>query len=258
MDSRCTVVFFDEIDALGQSRGSEESQDGSGCTRRILAELLIQLTSLSQDKSSIDQDDYDSDCDSDSENAFPVANQNQSATENGRVVIVAATNRPEDCDPALLRRFSIRVRVGEPSTRDRKKIFSKFLPDFEHTVTKSQLGELAASTEGWSGSDIESMIREAAMAPVRECLRATALSRRALRKQEQRGGDVSGQELRTTPRINPEQQFREQLLQGFRTLRPVTLNDFENAIAFVVGKNGNRGNLQKQVDHYDSSDSEED
>lgn len=187
MESKCTVVFFDEIDALGRSRVDEgssgESQSGGDhSSRRVLAELLIQMTALSNaangeedSESDEEEEDYDGYCD----DSFTCQSTLSTARSDGfgrrttqirntgddsmnnkvqvvkpRVIVVAATNRPEDCDPALLRRFAVRVLVGLPTRKDRKKIIKRLLLDVDHTLTSAQLDELAVATEGWSGSDL--------------------------------------------------------------------------------------------------------
>jgi SpoVK/Ycf46/Vps4 family AAA+-type ATPase len=187
MESKCTVVFFDEIDALGRSRVDEgsggESQSGGGdhSSRRVLAELLIQMTALSNaaingeedSESDEEEDDYDGYCDDSftcqstlstagSDGFGRRTTQARNTNDDGmnkvqvkpRVIVVAATNRPEDCDPALLRRFAVRVLVGLPTRKDRKKIIKRLLLDVDHTLTGAQLDELAVATEGWSGSDL--------------------------------------------------------------------------------------------------------
>eukprot|EP00592_Proboscia_alata_P003912 CAMPEP_0194373310 /NCGR_PEP_ID=MMETSP0174-20130528/21735_1 /TAXON_ID=216777 /ORGANISM="Proboscia alata, Strain PI-D3" /LENGTH=341 /DNA_ID=CAMNT_0039152301 /DNA_START=126 /DNA_END=1147 /DNA_ORIENTATION=- len=69
VESRCAVIFFDEIDALGQSRGSgaggghDSADGGESGGRRLLAELLIQMTKLSNSDESSDDEDY-FECDS--------------------------------------------------------------------------------------------------------------------------------------------------------------------------------------------------
>lgn len=185
MESRCTVVFFDEIDALGRSRvderggGGESQSAGDHSSRRVLAELLIQMTALSNmnndegdcGESEEENGDYDGYCD---DNSFACQSTLSNAGSEGfglarsrseddgddkvrakaRVIVVAATNRPEDCDPALLRRFAVRVLVGLPTKKDRKKIVKRLLKDVDHNVTADQLDELADATEGWSGSDL--------------------------------------------------------------------------------------------------------
>lgn len=168
-----------------------------------------------------------------------------------RVIVVAATNRPEDCDPALLRRFAVRVLVGLPTKRDRKKIISRLLKDVNHSITKKQLESLALSTEGWSGSDLESMTRESAMAPVRETLRAAAILKKKASKNQQSG--VGSKETNDTTEAT-----RESLLNGFRNLRPVSCRDFEDGIAFFLGDAESAFHFGERHSHYDSSDSSED
>jgi SpoVK/Ycf46/Vps4 family AAA+-type ATPase len=186
MESKCTVIFFDEIDALGRSRvdegnGGESKSGGDHSSRRVLAELLIQMTDLSSMNGEDDggesecDEDYDGYCDDSSfacqstlsgsevvvachdgnlNERAQALNAGDKVRTTPRVIVIAATNRPEDCDPALLRRFAVRVLVGLPTKRDRKKIIKRLLKDVDHTVTADQLDELADATEGWSGSDL--------------------------------------------------------------------------------------------------------
>ena len=76
-----------------------------------------------------------------------------------RVIVIAATNRPEDCDPALLRRFAVRVLIGLPTQRDRKRMVRRLLLNIDHNITSKELDDIAIATEGWSGSDLESLSR---------------------------------------------------------------------------------------------------
>ena len=363
MESNCAVLFFDEIDALGQSRGDEgggsTSSGGNHSSRRLLAELLIQMTRNfngdSDDSSSgsdTDESDIEDECEvkgglEDSEQAdmssyLPVpkeaaesppalsifggvtaisttdyGSKNQecsccqeeakvrnpqpispvpptsiltgkkncnntphprssataqcnlhvksSASLNGidklqdkqskpRVLIIAATNRPEDCDPALLRRFAVRVHVGLPPHRDRKRIVARLLSDIEHTITSNQLREIATATDSWSGSDLESLTREAAMAPIRECLRIAAVLRSKAKRCEQHSGAKSAQENQQRPSTAEDENAaaREKLLSGFRNLRSVTMEDFDNAISFLMGTE----QIQEKTQvHYDSNSS---
>lgn len=261
LESKCAVVFFDEIDALGQSRADRGSGEGEGCSRRVLAELLMQFNSIA------DQNDRRSERHSSVEDDNDGASsQCSSSLVAGvrRVIIVAATNRPEDCDGALLRRFGIRLNVGPPTKRDRKKMLLHHLSDIENTVSQEHLNDIVNVTQGWSGSDIESMTREAAMAPVRECLRAAAVWRKRAANQQQCGGDVSGQEDPPAQPPDPDMEARNLLLSGFQKLRPVTIQDFERAVNFFLGgeeqqqRKASLGSRTKSSDkHYDSSSSEE-
>ena len=186
-----------------------------------------------------------------------VDNQQQNQPKP-RVIIVAATNRPEDCDPALLRRFAVRVLVGLPTKKDRKKIIKRLLSDVEHGITSSQLNELATSTDGWSGSDLESMTREAVMAPIRECLRSAAIAKRKASKlATQKSGDAVDSTQKTDEQKKADDATRDSLLNNFRNLRPVSCNDFEDGIAFFLGAEDFGSPTDKQAHHYDSSSSSE-
>ena len=332
MESKCAVVFFDEIDALGRSRVDEDSggkisqAGGDNSSRRVLAELLIQMTELSHDNEEEDdggEEEYhvgtgEYDCDEADGDSFsgrstlststgifvdqrndigngnimlhppsnalgtqvsaddeqheevftPIRSDGDDTAQlqqpKPRVIVVAATNRPEDCDPALLRRFAVRVLVGLPTRKDRKKIIRRLLSDVEHNITSHQLNELALATEGWSGSDLESMTREAVMAPVRECLRAAAVLKKKANKRatmQTRSGVDSAPQQTDEQKKAEEAQYnatRESLLNGFRNLRQVSSKDFEDGIAFFLGDQdsfGCYGNLKQA--HYDSSSSSE-
>ena len=329
MESKCAVIFFDEIDALGRSRVDEDSgkmsqAGGDNSSRRVLAELLIQMTELSHDNEEEDdggeeEEGYDNvgtggycdDADGDSfsgrstlststgifvdqrndnggsimqplSNALgtqvsaddeqhevftPTRSDGDGNTQlqqpKPRVIVVAATNRPEDCDPALLRRFAVRVLVGLPTRKDRKKIIRRLLSDVEHSITSPQLNELALATEGWSGSDLEHVTREAVMAPVRECLRAAAVLKKKASKEvtmQKRSGVDSAQKIGEQKKAEEAQHnaTRESLLNGFRNLRAVSSKDFEDGIAFFLGDQdsfGCYGNVKQA--HYDSSSSSE-
>lgn len=366
MESRCAVVFFDEIDALGMSRESGSSPGGSlspgpscgsdhgggaggmdTCSRRVLAELLIQLTrvndlngNLTMDEigEHIDETDVMSDTEIDhgdvsklyySKHPFAAPREedgvspfdriddeigatgdNCSKATGGdeikcseprdtiecnvetfgeaelgegkqevRIIVVAATNRPEDCDNALIRRFSVRAKVGLPVERDRMRIVKRFLEGIEHTLSKADFRSLASATDEWSGSDLESLTRDAVMAPVRECIRSAALlKRRTPELRRQRGPELSlrpGQASRNCVddggnswwiNRSPKSQ---RLLQEFQNLRPVTFQDFMDALAIWMShrnfgpgspetKLSFRQNQHKQSNvHYDSSSDED-
>ena len=268
IESKCAVIFFDEIDALGRSRTDDESgkmshAGGDNSARRVLAELLIQMTALNDNEIGIGnevdvEEEYDGYCDDD---GYSFSGRSTITIESKpRIIVVAATNRPEDCDPALLRRFAVRVLIGLPSRKDRKKIIKRLLVDVEHSITSVQLDELALATEGWSGSDLESMTREAVMAPIRECLRAIAVLKRkecrvASLQSQQRSGDDSSQKKQSATHSTSTP--REALLNSFRNLRPVSNLDFEDGIAFFLGEAAFGINNNKNT-HYDSSSSSED
>jgi SpoVK/Ycf46/Vps4 family AAA+-type ATPase len=120
--------------------------------------------------------------------------------DNARIIVLGATNLPNALDPAVLRRLPKRYAVGLPTAIQRHKIFSILLkkaslaPDFS-------IDRLVAATEGYSGSDIKEMCRNAAMVPLREYLK------------------VHGQEL------------EQRRVGKGPELRPLTTNDFLTDIA---------------------------
>ena len=127
------VLFIDEIDALCLGRSSADDP----ANRRLLAELLLQISAL--------------------------------GSADG-VAVVAATNREGDLDEALLRRFPSRIFVGLPPARERAGLLAHFLRGLPQALSAADLERVAQRTEGWSGSDIETLCRDAAMEPLREVL----------------------------------------------------------------------------------------
>ena len=128
------VVFFDEIDAIAPKRGLR--MDTSGVTDRIVNQLLTEMDGIEK-------------------------------LEN--VVVIAATNRPDILDPALLRpgRFDRIIYVPPPDAESRYEIFkvhTRKMPLAENV----DLHRLAEMTEGYTGADIEAVCREAAMIALRE------------------------------------------------------------------------------------------
>ncbi|MBS3056157.1 MAG: CDC48 family AAA ATPase [Candidatus Aenigmarchaeota archaeon] len=128
-----SIIFFDEVDALAPRRS--QSRD-SGVTERVVAQILTEMSGL--------QDLKD-------------------------VVIVAATNRPDILDPALLRpgRFDRQILVSSPDKDTRLKIFKVHTRNTP-LASDVNLEKLAERTENYTGADIEALIREAAMSVIRE------------------------------------------------------------------------------------------
>jgi len=126
-----SIVFFDELDAIAASRG-----DGHEVTERVVSQLLTELDGMQ---------------------------------ENPNLVVLAATNRKDQIDPALLRpgRLDTHVFVGEPDLDAREKILAV------HTQGKPladdvDVNELAAELEGYTGADLEALVRDASMRAIRE------------------------------------------------------------------------------------------
>lgn len=103
-----------------------------------------------------------------------------------RILVLGATNRPGDIDPAILRRMPKRFAVALPDTEQRFKILSLMLKDTKLDPNLA-LRVLASQTMGFSGSDLRELCRNAAMVPVRECMRAMEHDEEALTKVEKEG-----------------------------------------------------------------------
>ncbi|RVW45942.1 Cell division cycle protein 48-like [Vitis vinifera] len=114
------IVFLDEVDSFAVSRSREMHE----ATRRILSVILRQIDGFEQDK---------------------------------KVVVIAATNRKQDLDPALMSRFDSMITFGLPDNHDRQKIAAQFA---KH-LTESELVEFATATEGMSGRDIRDICQQA-------------------------------------------------------------------------------------------------
>ena len=128
-----TILFFDEIDALVPKRHSENSDNK--VSDRLVNQMLTEMDGLE--------------------------------TLND-VVIVAATNRPDMLDPALLRqgRFDRIILTSIPDAKGRKRIFDIYTEGMP--IAKDvKIAELAEKTEGYVGADIEGVCREAAMIALR-------------------------------------------------------------------------------------------
>ncbi|MQL82926.1 hypothetical protein Taro_015397 [Colocasia esculenta] len=130
-----STIFLDEIDAIISQRGEARSEHEA--SRRLKTELLIQMDGLTR--------------------------------TNELVFVLAATNLPWELDAAMLRRLEKRILVPLPEPEARRAMFEELLP--------SAPGEdmipydlLAGSTEGYSGSDIRLVCKEAAMQPLRRLM----------------------------------------------------------------------------------------
>ncbi|XP_075638576.1 calmodulin-interacting protein 111 isoform X4 [Castanea sativa] len=138
-----SIIFFDEIDGLAVIRGKES--DGISVSDRVMSQLLVELDGLHQ---RVD------------------------------VTVIAATNRPDKIDPALLRpgRFDRLLYVGPPNKTDREEIFRIHLRKIPCSADIS-INELASLTEGFTGADISLICREAAVAAIeQECLNASEIT----------------------------------------------------------------------------------
>lgn len=110
-----SLLFFDELDAFSLDRGQTDDPGA----RRLLSELLIQLSALQRDD---------------------------------HVIVIAATNRIADIDPAVLRRFEKTIEVPLPTAEERGQMIVAMLRGVACDMEEDDLGSIAEATEGWSGS----------------------------------------------------------------------------------------------------------
>lgn len=81
---------------------------------------------------------------------------------------MGATNRPGDLDEAARRRLVKRIYVPLPNNDTRYKMIEHLLQKQKHNLTPSQIAQIANWTEGYSGSDLSALLKDAAFGPVRE------------------------------------------------------------------------------------------
>jgi cell division protease FtsH len=139
------IVFIDEIDAIGQSRGGAMRMGGNDEREQTLNQLLAEIDGFHTEK-------------------------------DKPVIIMAATNRPEVLDPALLRagRFDRQITVSAPDLIGRQQILRihsrkiQLAPDFD-------LDRAARITPGFSGADLENVMNEAALLAARRNANAVTM-----------------------------------------------------------------------------------
>lgn len=135
-----STIFFDEIDSLCSSRGSDSEHEAS---RRVKSEILTQMDGIVTDDGS--------------------------EGENKNVMVLGATNFPWDLDEALRRRLEKRVYIPLPDFAGRRQLFEINLRDVDVTQD-CQFEPLAEATAGFSGSDITTLCRDAAMMSMRRAI----------------------------------------------------------------------------------------
>ncbi|MEJ5327647.1 MAG: CDC48 family AAA ATPase [Candidatus Bathyarchaeia archaeon] len=177
------VIFLDEIDSLAPRRGLGFSD--SGVTERVISQLLTEMDGI-------------------------VTLQD--------IVVIAATNRPDMVDSAVLRpgRFDRLIYVPEPDEKSRLQIFTIYTKGMP-LAKDVDLNQLAAATKYYSGADIESLCREAAMHALR----------RDINVQEVTMKDFQDAMKEVGPTITPDMEkwyksFMQQVRQVQKPATPVT------------------------------------
>ncbi|XP_072979034.1 ATPase family AAA domain-containing protein FIGL1 [Typha angustifolia] len=159
------VIFVDEIDSLLSQRKSEGEHESS---RRLKTQFLIEM------------EGFDS--------------------GNEQILLIGATNRPQELDEAARRRLTKRLYIPLPSSEARAWIIRNLLEkDGLFRLSEDDTVAICKLTEGYSGSDMKNLVKDASMGPLREALQQ-GIEITKLRKED---------------------------------MRPVTLKDFENALQEV-------------------------
>ena len=132
-----SVVFIDEIDSLLTSRSENENE----ASRRIKTEFLVQLDGAG-------------------------------TNSKDRILIIGATNRPQEIDDAFIRRLSKRLYIPLPNKISRKQLIMRVLEkerenNNKYDITEVEIDDIINKTKGYSGSDLFNVCKEAAMMPLR-------------------------------------------------------------------------------------------
>ncbi|XP_061396010.1 spastin [Musca vetustissima] len=129
-----SIIFIDEVDSLLSERSSNEHE----ASRRLKTEFLVEFDGLPGNP------------------------------DGDRIVVLAATNRPQELDEAALRRFTKRVYVSLPDLETRELLLRRLLQKQGSPLDTDALKRLAKLTEGYSGSDLTALAKDAALEPIRE------------------------------------------------------------------------------------------
>lgn len=128
-----SVIFMDEIDSIMSTRVANEHD----ASRRLKSEFLVQFDGVTSNPDDL-------------------------------VIVIGATNKPQELDDAVLRRLVKRIYIPLPDQNVRRLILQKNLKGQAFSLPGGDLEKLARVTEGYSGSDLQALCEEAAMMPIRE------------------------------------------------------------------------------------------
>ena len=136
-----SVVFIDEVESILSKRKEGEND----AMKRLKTEFLIQFDGVG-------------------------------SSEENRVLIIGATNRPFDLDPAVIRRLPKRVYVGPFDDEEKKGFIKKIITQNKCNISDEQFLQIAKMCNNYSNSDLKELCREAAYEPLRE-LNSTSLQK---------------------------------------------------------------------------------
>ncbi|XP_077235597.1 AAA-type ATPase family protein [Tasmannia lanceolata] len=128
-----SVIFIDEIDSIMSTRVASEND----ASRRLKSEFLVQFDGVT-------------------------------SNTNDLVIVIGATNKPQELDDAVLRRLVKRIYIPLPDENVRRLLLKHQLRGQAFSLPDGDLERLVKETEGYSGSDLQALCEEAAMMPIRE------------------------------------------------------------------------------------------
>lgn len=192
-----SIVFIDEIDAVGRSRSAPSAQGGQDEREQTLNALLVEMDGFRSDET---------------------------------VIIVAATNRPDVLDPALKRpgRFDRQVTILPPDVKGRRKILEVHARQVV-IDPEVNLSEVAHSTPGFTGADLANLINESALMAARKGKAAIQhediedARDKILMGAERKGMVISAQERRVTAYHEAGHAILAKLLPNTDPLHKITI-----------------------------------
>uniref|UniRef100_K1PSK5 vesicle-fusing ATPase n=1 Tax=Magallana gigas TaxID=29159 RepID=K1PSK5_MAGGI len=140
-ENKPSIIFIDEVDTLCGARSEKDSDSA----RRIKTEFLLQMQGVGVD--------------------------------NDGVLVLGATNKPWVLDSAICIRFEKKIYIPLPEAPARTKMFINYLGNTPHSISEEEFWELGKRTEGYTGDDIQVVVRDALMQPIRKVQTATHFKR---------------------------------------------------------------------------------
>lgn len=131
-ENQPAIIFIDEIDSVLSSRSASEND----AMRRLKTEFLVQFDGV--------------------------------ASNSDRVVVIGATNRPQELDDAARRRLVKRIYIPLPDSTARRAIIEHLFHEQSHSLGWRDINRLVSLTDGYSGSDLTALCKEASMVAIRE------------------------------------------------------------------------------------------
>jgi len=132
-EKKPTIIFIDEIDSLCSARSDNENE----ASRRVKTEFLVQMQGV--------------------------------GNSSDGILVLGATNIPWGLDTAIRRRFEKRIYIPLPEQPARLHLIRNQMKNTPHALTEKDFDEIALKTDGYSGSDISVLVRDAVYEPVRKC-----------------------------------------------------------------------------------------